>query len=86
MDAVERVFTGVGLPFPLMDSRLGASLPSFAVAFVLSLVVLPRRSAGGSRSDEDERSSVVVPVILVAVALVLVLVVPVATLVDLDGR
>jgi hypothetical protein len=26
-----------------MGSRLGASLPSFAVAFVLSLVVLPRR-------------------------------------------
>jgi putative hydroxymethylpyrimidine transporter CytX len=43
VDGVGRVFAGVGLPFPLMDSRLGASLPSFAVAFVLSLLVLPRR-------------------------------------------
>lgn len=45
VDAVGGLFTGVGLPFPLMGSRLGASLPSFAVAFVLSLVVLPRRGA-----------------------------------------
>jgi purine-cytosine permease-like protein len=43
VEAVGRLFTNVGLPFPLMSSRLGASLPSFAVAFVLSLVVLPRR-------------------------------------------
>jgi purine-cytosine permease-like protein len=43
VEAVGRTFTNVGLPFPLMGSRLGASLPSFAVAFVLSLVVLPRR-------------------------------------------
>jgi len=43
VEAVGRLFTSVGLPFPLMGSRLGASLPSFAVAFVLSLVVLPRR-------------------------------------------
>lgn len=42
VDVVGRMFTNVGLPFPLMGSRLGASLPSFAVAFVLSLVVLPR--------------------------------------------
>jgi hypothetical protein len=41
--SVERIFTNVGLPFPLMGSRLGASVPSFAVAFVLSLLVLPRR-------------------------------------------
>jgi NCS1 family nucleobase:cation symporter-1 len=41
--AIGTMFTNVGLPFPLMGSRLGASLPSFAVAFVLSLVVLPRR-------------------------------------------
>jgi nucleobase:cation symporter-1, NCS1 family len=41
--AVGRVFTGAGLPFPLMDSRLGASIPGFAVAFGLSLLVLPRR-------------------------------------------
>jgi hypothetical protein len=31
------------LPFPLLDSRLGASLPSFLVAFVLSLALLRRR-------------------------------------------
>jgi purine-cytosine permease-like protein len=30
------------LPFPLLDSRLGASIPSFAAAFVLSLVLLRR--------------------------------------------
>jgi nucleobase:cation symporter-1, NCS1 family len=42
-DAVEAVFTGLGLPFPLLDSRLGASLPSFAVALALSLLLLPRR-------------------------------------------
>ena len=40
---VERIFTGLGLPFPLLGSRLGASVPSFAVAFALSLLVLPRR-------------------------------------------
>jgi putative hydroxymethylpyrimidine transporter CytX len=45
--AVERVFSGLGLPFPLLGSRLGASLPSFVLAFLLALVVLPRRS--GSR-------------------------------------
>ncbi len=43
VDAVGRVFTNIGLPFPLMGSRLGASLPSFAAAFVLALVVLPKR-------------------------------------------
>jgi len=43
VDAVERIFTGVGLPFPLLGSRVGASIPSFAVAFALSLLVLPRR-------------------------------------------
>lgn len=40
----------LSLPYPLFGSRLGASLPSFAVAFVLTLV-LPRgersRAAGG---------------------------------------
>jgi purine-cytosine permease-like protein len=45
-DAVARVFTGLGLPFPLIGgSPVGASLPSFAVAFVVSLVVLPRESS-----------------------------------------
>ena len=44
VDAVTQLFTSVGLPFPLFDSRLGASLPSFLVTFVLSLVVLRRDS------------------------------------------
>ena len=35
------------LPFPLLDSALGASIPSFTVAFALSLVVLRRRGRGG---------------------------------------
>jgi hypothetical protein len=43
VDAIRGLFTGLGLPFPLLESRLGASVPSFAVAFVLSLIVLPRR-------------------------------------------
>jgi nucleobase:cation symporter-1, NCS1 family len=42
VEGVRSVFTGAGLPFPLLDSRLGASLPSFAIAFVLTLVLLPR--------------------------------------------
>jgi hypothetical protein len=42
VNAVTQVFAAVGLPFPLMDSQLGASLPSFLVTFVLSLVVLRR--------------------------------------------
>jgi NCS1 family nucleobase:cation symporter-1 len=42
-DALERTFTSIGLPFPLFDSRLGASIPSFVVAFLLSLIVLRRR-------------------------------------------
>ena len=44
VDAVRGVFDGLGLPFPLFDSRLGASIPSFAVAFGLTLL-LPRRPA-----------------------------------------
>jgi nucleobase:cation symporter-1, NCS1 family len=44
VDAVGRLFDGLGLPFPLFDGRLGASIPSFAVAFALALV-LPRRTA-----------------------------------------
>jgi nucleobase:cation symporter-1, NCS1 family len=42
-NAVSEVFTGIGLPFPLFDSRLGASIPSFVIAFLLSLVVVRRR-------------------------------------------
>jgi putative hydroxymethylpyrimidine transporter CytX len=44
IEGVRTVFTSVGLPFPLFGSRLGASVPSFALAFVLSLVVLRRRT------------------------------------------
>jgi NCS1 family nucleobase:cation symporter-1 len=50
VDAVERIFTGVGLPFPLLGSRIGASIPSFAVAFLLSLAILPRRSTRAERA------------------------------------
>ncbi|MGH2529382.1 MAG: cytosine permease, partial [Actinomycetota bacterium] len=51
LDAVRTVFHGwLRLPFPLFDSALGASIPSFLVALLLSLVVLrdgvaPRRGA-----------------------------------------
>ena len=41
--AVRTAFTSFGLPFPLLDSRFGASLPSFGVAFALALLVLRRR-------------------------------------------
>jgi NCS1 family nucleobase:cation symporter-1 len=44
VDAVGRVFDALRLPFPLVDGRLGASIPSFAVAFALALL-LPRRTA-----------------------------------------
>lgn len=42
---VGRAFTWLHLPFPLISgSPLGASLPSFAVAFALALLVLPRKA------------------------------------------
>ncbi len=42
VEAVRTVFHGLlGLPFPLFGSAIGASLPSFAAAFVLTLL-LPR--------------------------------------------
>lgn len=44
--ALDHAFSFVGLPFPLFDSRLGASLPSFALAFVLALLILPGRRRG----------------------------------------
>jgi NCS1 family nucleobase:cation symporter-1 len=44
VDAVGRAFDALALPFPLFDGRLGASIPSFAVAFVLALL-LPGRAA-----------------------------------------
>src|SRR4029450_13339240 len=49
-DAGGGVFDAVGLPFPLFDSGLGASLPSFVVAFALALL-LPRRATRGSRAS-----------------------------------
>jgi nucleobase:cation symporter-1, NCS1 family len=43
IDGVARVFTALHLPFPLLaGSPLGASLPAFAVAFVLALLMPPR--------------------------------------------
>jgi purine-cytosine permease-like protein len=41
VDAMHTIFaTWLHLPFPLLGSRIGASVPSFAVAFLLSLAVL----------------------------------------------
>jgi putative hydroxymethylpyrimidine transporter CytX len=46
VDAMQTLFHGwLGLPFPLFGSALGASLPSFAVAFALALVLLRPRPA-----------------------------------------
>jgi hypothetical protein len=46
VDGVREVLHGaLGLPFPLFASRLGASLPSFAVAFGVALI-LPRARCG----------------------------------------
>jgi nucleobase:cation symporter-1, NCS1 family len=43
VSSVQRLFAGgLHLPFPLFDSAVGASLPSFGVAFALSLVLLRR--------------------------------------------
>lgn len=38
VDAVGGVAAAIGVPFPLLGSALGASIPSFALAFVLALV------------------------------------------------
>jgi hypothetical protein len=46
-DAMQTFFhSWLQLPFPLWNSVLGASLPSFGLAFVMALLVLP-----GGRSD-----------------------------------
>jgi NCS1 family nucleobase:cation symporter-1 len=45
-DGVERAVAALGLPFPLLEGAWGASLPAFAVAFVLALVVGGRRARG----------------------------------------
>jgi NCS1 family nucleobase:cation symporter-1 len=42
-DSIKQLFTGTGLPFPLMGSRAGASLPSFGVAFALASILIRRR-------------------------------------------
>jgi nucleobase:cation symporter-1, NCS1 family len=48
VDAVGRVFSFLRLPFPLVaSSPFGASAPSFAVAFVIALVIL----RGSARAD-----------------------------------
>lgn len=43
VEAVRSAFTGLGLPFPLFGSALGASIPSFLAAFGLGLL-LPSRA------------------------------------------
>src|SRR6266540_4350255 len=49
IDAMRTLFRDwLHLPFPLFDSALGASIPSFAVAFALSLVVLRRTRRRGA--------------------------------------
>jgi putative hydroxymethylpyrimidine transporter CytX len=49
VDAVRTVLAEwLSLPYPLLGSRLGASLPSFAVAFLLGLVLPVRARAGAS--------------------------------------
>jgi NCS1 family nucleobase:cation symporter-1 len=49
---VERLFTTLRMPFPLVSgSPLGASGPSFATAFALAMVVLPRPPR--SSADHD---------------------------------
>jgi purine-cytosine permease-like protein len=40
---VERVVSALGLPFPLFGGSWGASLPAFAVAFVVALAIDGRR-------------------------------------------
>jgi purine-cytosine permease-like protein len=55
-DAVRTVFHDwMHLPFPLLGSRLGASIPSFAVAFLLSLILM-RSSPGAATGRSDEGS------------------------------
>jgi len=48
----------LGLPFPLWDSAVGASIPSFAAALLVSLVVLdrPKKSAGADAAATDAES------------------------------
>lgn len=43
VEGVGAAFSSLGLPFPLLGSALGASIPSFAVAFAVTAVVAVRR-------------------------------------------
>ncbi len=55
-DAVSAVFgSWLRLPYPLFDGRFGASIPSFVLAFVLTLAVLRRpaiRSSDAASAEE----------------------------------
>jgi hypothetical protein len=56
--AMEALFSDwLGAPFPLLGSALGASLPSFAVAFVLAVALLPLgvRRSPSRRVGERQR-------------------------------
>jgi nucleobase:cation symporter-1, NCS1 family len=44
------------LPFPLADSAWGASLPSFLGAFLVALLVLPRRAPTARHATEADRA------------------------------
>ncbi len=58
VEAVRTLFHGwLHLPFPLFDSRLGASIPSFALAFALSLVLLRDRRGRPEPSTRTRRGS-----------------------------
>lgn len=48
VDAVASVFATAGLPFPLLGSALGASIPSFATAAILAAIIR-RRRVGAAR-------------------------------------
>ena len=48
-DVVDGSLGVLGLPVPLAHGALGGSIPGFVVAFVVALLVLPRRASG--RSD-----------------------------------
>jgi nucleobase:cation symporter-1, NCS1 family len=56
--AMEALYSDwLGAPFPLLGSSLGASLPSFAVAFVLAVALLPLgvRRSRSRRAGERQR-------------------------------
>jgi putative hydroxymethylpyrimidine transporter CytX len=60
VDAVRMVFADwLHLPFPLLGSAFGASVPSFAAAFALSVLVLwsPRHRRGERGAPREPRSA-----------------------------